>query len=203
MSNTRKYQFLYSKVPMLTFVDCTITVGSSGAVSSSTGALVNSVTLPTGAVGQYLINLTDNYNAFIDMFSNVKAPISASPTAITALTPGLAYSISTLGSATRAQWTTAGVPTNVTPAVGVFFVAAATSAGASSAAKPVISSGLYGVVLVGTNTYQTSAGNSAFQILVQCVGPTATADTALIPTNPVSGSVLELGFWLRDSTVAY
>lgn len=202
MARNRLYQFLYSKVAGLTYVNCAITIGSSGAVTSFSGNLVSSVTLPTNAVGQYQINLNDMYNAVVDYHFALKGPLNATPTAITGLTPGIAYSISTLGSATAAQWTTAGVPTGVTAAVGVVFVAAATSAGTSSAAKsidsPVASSAIY----CGSNSY-TSGGLTCTQLLVQCMGPTDSTHPALIPTNPASGSVLSLGFALRSSSITY
>lgn len=202
MARNRLYQFLYSKVAGLTWVNCNIVVGSSGAVTSSSGALISAVTLPTGAVGQYLIRLNDNYNAVVGFEYSIKGPLNATPTAITGITPGLAYSISTLGSATAAQWVTAGVPVGVTAAVGVVFVCAATSAGTSSAAKSIDSPVINCINFCGNNSY-TSAGVTSMELLIQCMGPTDATHPALIPTNPASTSVLSLGFWMRSSSVTY
>lgn len=48
---------------MMTAIDCIITIGGTGAVSASSGVLVNSVTrLSTGL---YRLNLKGNLNAFL------------------------------------------------------------------------------------------------------------------------------------------
>lgn len=56
-------QFLYSGNKMLTSIDGQVTIGAAGAVSSSSGVLVNSVTHVS--TGIYKFNLKGNLNAFL------------------------------------------------------------------------------------------------------------------------------------------
>lgn len=73
--NRRLFQFQYSSVPMLTLVDCIITVGAAGAVSASSGNLVASVTHVS--TGIYKINLKDNLNAYIGHSVGVVKPAAS------------------------------------------------------------------------------------------------------------------------------
>jgi len=43
---------------------------------------------------------------------------------------------------------------------------------------------------------------STKEIVIQCVGPTATADTALVAANPASGALIQFRIVMRNSSVA-
>lgn len=67
--NRQLQQFLYSGNKMMTAIDCIVTIGATGAVVSSSGVLVTSVTrLSTGV---YRLNLKGNLNAFLGMHGSM------------------------------------------------------------------------------------------------------------------------------------
>lgn len=92
--------------------------------TSTTPAANNGFTNPNPAVGFAVIQMKQNFNAFLGMQASFVTP-TATATKIdnSALTVGQVYVISTLGDATAANWTQLGVPAGVTPAVGVAFTA--------------------------------------------------------------------------------
>lgn len=84
------------------------------------------ITNPNPASGIIVIQLQDEYNRILSIDSSIQSPNSGSDVKIdnSAMTAGLAYTITTLGNATAAKWRAIGVPAGVTPAVGVSFIAA-------------------------------------------------------------------------------
>lgn len=178
-------------------------VGSSGAVSNvKTNNGVAAVTRL--AVGTYQIQMQDNYAAFLSARHIIHSPLSGTPVAATALTPGVVYQIVSLGTTTQAQWVTAGVPAGITAAPGVSFLAAATSSGTGSA-QTAISSGITSMELIGGP--DTSLSNQPFVaglggfVNIVFWGPTDATHTALIPTDPVNGSIVRLEFLMNNSQV--
>jgi hypothetical protein len=69
-SNSR----IYSMHTMPVLVDCTITIGATGAVSSFTGPLVKSI-VRTGT-GLYTINLQDPYSGLYNLIGSAQSPVS-------------------------------------------------------------------------------------------------------------------------------
>lgn len=181
-------------------LDCNITIGSTGAVGTVVGPGIASVTRL--AVGTYKILFQDDYNKLFGMEAALKAPVTGSNVAATALVPNTVYEITAMGTTTQANWETAGVPSGVTAAVGVAFKAAATSSG-NGTAKAIGASGISSVELVGLpNTMMQNSGvNVGGYVIVQCVGPTDATTTTQIATDPASGSILFLQFYLSNSSV--
>lgn len=202
MANARFNQFMYSKHAMPIMLDCNIAIGATGAVSLLKGSAVYAVTRL--AVGTYKVQFQDNYYKLYSMRHAIKAPVSGGNVAVTAIAPGTVYEITVVGTTTTAQWITAGVPAGTTPAVGVAFLAAATSAG-SGQAKVIGVSGISCVELVGvTNNQLGPTGRPALQggyAIVQCLGSTSSSVTTLVPADPASGSTLYLEFYLSNSSV--
>ncbi len=193
-------QFLFSYNPLLSYVQGQVVIGATGAVSSYNGSGIASVVRL--AQGVYQINLLNNFYRFLDFTAGFQSPPTGN-TAVTAITPGLVYTIRTVGSTTQAQWETAGVPKGVPAAVGLPFLAAATSSGSGTASTPAFS-GIDSVEVVGNpqdsiNYAPTSAAYP--YIVVQCVGPTASGDTTPLAVDPVSGSTMNFEIMCRASSL--
>ncbi len=92
--------------------------------TSTTPAANNGYTNPNPANGIVMIQMRNNFNAFLGAIASVTST-SQTDTKIdnSALVAGNVYVITTLGNATAAKWLAIGVPVGVTPAVGVAFVA--------------------------------------------------------------------------------
>lgn len=200
MANSTFRQFFYTKHMAPVLIDCNFAIGASGAVGTVAGPGVQSVTRL--AAGFYKVRFQDNYNRFYGFEGMVKSDNGVG-VAAGSLSPGSVYTILTLGTTTTAQWVTAGVPVGITPAIGVTFLCAATSGGTGTAALAT-ASGVYSLEVVGepnTTMAPAGVGNMGGYVVVRCVGPTATADTAQISVDPADGSKLWLQFLLSNSSV--
>lgn len=182
-------------------VDCNVAIGATGAVGTTNGPGVSAVTRL--AAGVYKVKFQDNYNRIFGMQAIFNSPLTGSAVAVTAIAPGSVYVITSLGTTTTAQWVTAGVPAGITPAVGVSFLAAATSTG-TGAGKLVGISGVDAVELIGDSNTQFGPIGSANQggyVVFQCLSSTSSSVTTAIPTDPANGSVMFLSFYLSNSSV--
>lgn len=128
MANSRFYQFLFSKVPILTMIQGSATFGASGAVASSSGAGVYAVTkLGTGI---YQVQLQDNYNAFIGAAFTPQAVGQGSAVTAGSFVVGTLYQIVTLGTTV---YSAIGLNSGLTAAVGQLFVATGVGSGTGTA----------------------------------------------------------------------
>jgi hypothetical protein len=112
-------------------IDCNFIVDNTATngISSLKGPTVNAVYMHTSAsasstnpaAGTIIMQLADNYNLLMGIDADIVAPNSGSDVKIdnSAMTAGVAYTITTLGDATAAKWLAIGVPAGITPAVGV------------------------------------------------------------------------------------
>lgn len=201
MANARFTQFYYTKHTMPILLDCNFAVGSTGAVGTLKGPGITSVTRLS--VGRYKILLQDNYYKFFGFSSFVASPVSGSNVAVTAIAPGTVYVITVVGTTTTAQWITAGVPVGITPAVGVAFLAAATSAGTGQV-KIVGVSGVSAVEIIGDSSVTLNPigqGSPGGYVVIQCLGATDASTTTMIPADPASGSNLQISLYLSNSSV--
>lgn len=207
MANRRFTQFMYTTHAKPVRIDVAIPIGATGAVGTLVGGTgISAVTRL--AAGQYKVRFNDNYQSLLGMNARLASPNTGSSVLIAALTPGLVYTITIVGSATTAQWVTAGVPVGITPAVGVTFLCAATSAGASSAAQLASVSTIGNNVEIIGNPNTTLAPNSSATtgtiggyVVLQTLAATAAGNTAMVAADPASGSKLYLEFYLNDSSV--
>ncbi len=92
--------------------------------TSTTPGTNDGATNPNPASGYALIQLKQNFNAYLGLQWSAQDPNTGSIKIDNGatLTIGNPYTITTLGNATAAQWTTVGVPAGITPAVGVSFI---------------------------------------------------------------------------------
>lgn len=195
--------FSFNMLPVR--VSTSFDVGSTGAVSN-TDATHGIKSITRLAAGVYRAQLDDNYYAFINSKFSIKAPVAGSNVAATALTPGVVYEITALGTTTQANWVTAGVPSGITAAVGTVFVAAATSSG-NGTAKIIGQAGITSIEIAGNpaqmlNNQPFIQGNGGGYITFQCNGPTSSSVTTPIATDPASGSKIFVEFMLNNSSVS-
>lgn len=209
-------------------VDCSFIVDSSNTnglgIKSLKGAgMIKAVYMhtsataaagsPNPAAGTIVVQLKDNYQRFMGANYFIDSPASGSDVKIdnSAMTAGIAYTITTLGNATTAKWVAIGVPLGITPAVGVTFIAATNGGSGNTLTSRVqlanaIGSGVLTIEAVGDpNTSispnPTVAASPGGQIVLQARSATNSSTTTLVQTAPVDGSTIQLWFYFDDSTV--
>jgi hypothetical protein len=194
MANQRFYQFLFSKEAGLTYLDGTITIGATGAVSSFAGKGIYSVTRST--TGIYLLQLNDNYNAFVDFSWYALGGATGSAVNDGSFVTGTQYQITTVG---NTAWASAGFPAGFTPAVGSVFVATGAGGAGTGTAKAIGKSGISKIELaqsVSAELQGSTAGQGSAFFL-----NTYNYSEAL--ANPTSGCILGYSVLLRNSSVTY
>jgi hypothetical protein len=184
------------------------TTQTPGAGNSNPATPNVTVTNPNPAAGYIVIQLQDNYSRILSGSNAIVSPVSGSSLLVASagLTVGLPYIITTLGTTTRAQWTALGVPAGVVPALGVAFVAAATSAtGTGAVMVPATAgSGIFSIETVGDGNQSiapdpTKSQGFGAQFIVRCLKDSA-GDAPVIGT-PADNTVISLDFLLSDSSV--
>lgn len=210
MSNRRNIQFTYTPHNKATILDCSFIVDSTnangyGVRSFKPSGRVATVYMhtsatpaagsPNPAAGLIVVNLQDNYNRYLGGFDGFVSPVTASPGSMTV---GNAYVITSLGTATTAQWATMGLQANITPAVGVSFIAASTTLLGSATVGSCASSGIDHIEVLGDANLMNSNGayvlgaSQGMQLILACYS----AGTLTAPTN---GTVIGLAFYMNDS----
>lgn len=183
---------------------------TAGASASSPGdtlsfAMVPSlVGNPNPEAGVIIINLQDNYNRFLSGFGGRVVALSGSSIS-SGLTVGNPYVIVSLGASTAAQWQAAGVPMNITPAVGVAFIAAATSvAGGGLVQAPAASGdGIFSIDGIGDANQMNSNGatvlgaGQGMQLMFGCYKDSA-ADAPVLAA-PSNGAVISFVLYMNNS----
>lgn len=74
MNGKARFQFCYSGVPKLTMVDCSILIGATGAVTSFTGNLIQSVV--RNSTGFYTLTLKGPITAMLSAQGMMQSPAS-------------------------------------------------------------------------------------------------------------------------------
>lgn len=185
---------IYSMHVMPVLLDCNFAVGSSGAVGTLKGPGIASVTrLSTGI---YQAQLQDNYNRYYFGAAAPVSPLSGTPVADGSFSTGTVYVITSVGTT---DWHAAGLPAGIIPAAGAVFKAANAGGAGSGSAQTSSHSGITSVEAIGdTNTmlslYPTTpllGGLVTFQTL----------NSSGAATDPASGSVIALTFYLSNSSI--
>lgn len=161
------------------------------------------------ANGTIVVQLQDNYNRILGGSYSLVSPASGSNLLVASagLTAGIAYIITVLGTTTTAAWHTLGVPAGVTPAVGVAFIAAQTSALGTGAVQITAANGteVLQIETVGDSNLSiapTPSANQGFgaQIILQTRNDSSADHSAIV--TPANGSVIQLTFLLSNSSVS-
>lgn len=180
------------------------TSATPGAGNSNPATPNIVITNPNPASGTIVIQMQDNFNRSFSGFNSIVSPASGSSLLVASagLTVGVAYIITILGTTSVAQWHALGVPAGVTPAVGVSFIAKATSATGTGAVQitAAAGSGADSIEVVGDPNLSIAPAPSAnqgfgAQIILQCRNAAGTI------AAPADGSVISLAFYLSDSSV--
>lgn len=214
MANRRDIQFFYTPHNKATLLDCSFIVDNTNANGISNlemSGRISSVYMnstspsssnPDPANGVIIVNLQDNYNKYLGSFNSVTAPTSGSAIS-SGLVIGSVYVISALGSSTLAQFQAAGLPANITPAVGVAFIAKATSIAGGATVEALATNGSEIVkidvagnpALANSNGAHVLGAGNGMQLIFLCYDET----NAL--AAPVNGTKINLGIYLNNSNV--
>lgn len=174
---------------------------SAATTSSTTGSITyQAIGSPNPAAGYILVQLQDNYNAYLGGYAGFVSPVSGTPINVTTgVTAGVAYVIASLGTTSVAQWHVLGVPANITPAVGVAFIAPlTTTATGSGVIESTVYAGIDHIEVIGdanlgnSNGAYALGGGEGMQIVMACYHNGAL-------TAPADGAVIGLNFYLNDS----
>lgn len=154
--------------------------------TSATPGSNNGFLNPNPLAGDILVQMKNNFNAYLGGSVGFVSPLSGTP--LTSTTAHLLYVIVSLGTTTLAQWQAAGVPAGQVPAVGLAFVAIATGAIGGTGAVEVpatAGSGITNVEVQGdahlSNT-TSIAQYSGVWVLSRCYA-------SGVATAPANGSV--------------
>jgi len=203
----------YSNVTQPVEIECNFVVDSTngnglGQRSLKSNGYIQSVFMhttatpaagnPNPAAGVALIRFNNNFNKYLGGFSGFVSPVTGS--ALTATVNHVAYIITSLGTATLAQWQAVGFPAGFTPAVGAPFVATASATiGGSATVKAAGVSGVSSVEVIGDSNSVISnsniAANGGAQVLVQFLSGAGAV------TAPADGSVVGMAFLFDGSSV--
>lgn len=209
MANRWFTQFFYTlhKKPVL--LDCNFIVDSTNGnglgIRSLKGPGISAVYMhtsatpdpanPNPAAGYILVKLQDSYQRYFGGFSGQVTPLTGSN--LTATVASVPNVITSLGTASLAQWQAVGLPIGITPAVGVAFIATSSATIGGSAAVQLVAtagSGIDHIEVVGdTNLALRPVGvTGGGYIVLRCMLSNATA-------TPANGTAIGLSFYLSSS----
>lgn len=175
---------------------------SAATSSSTTGSITyQAVGSPNPAAGLIVVQLQDNYNRYLGGYASFGSPLSGS-TITSGMTVGKAYVIVSVGASTNAQWQTAGVPAYIKPAVGVAFIAQATSIAGGGAVQLSLAAGA-GIDHIEGVGDANLMNNYNGAVIIGGGGPGMTLISACfkntVLTAPTDGTVIGMNFYLNDS----
>jgi hypothetical protein len=180
----------------------------TGAVTFSAATILSlPPSPPSSGGGVIVVQFEDNYARSLSGWKAIASPVSGTPLQVdnSALTPGVAYIITTVGNSTAAQWIALGLPKGVPAAVGASFVALNNGGSAAISSSRVMAtasagSGILTIETIGDPNQSLAPSPIAgqgfgAQILLQARSYLG-ADSA-----PADGTVISLAFLLNDSSV--
>lgn len=200
MGNSRFYQFLFSKIPMLSYIEGSVIIGATGAVGTVSGNGVYAITRLT--TGIYKIQLVDNYNALVGAQFLMESGITGSNVNDGSFVANTLYQITAVGTT---NFTAIGLSAGLTAAVGQSFVATGIGGAGTGTAKAMTVSGITHVEVARnaqTELTTSVAGHGAI-INIQTLAATSSSVTTLIPADPANGSLLRFNLFLRNSSNQY
>jgi hypothetical protein len=194
---------------MPVLLDCNFVVdnanGNGLGIRSLKGAGISNVFMhttatpapgnPNPAPGVIVVQLDDTYFRYYGGFDGFVSPSSG--TSLTATTANGLYTITSLGTATPAQWQAVGLPVGLIPTIGQSFIATASATiggGATVQAPAAAGSGIDHIEVFGDPNQTLNNPGGINQILLQCFDAGAV-------TAPANGTVIGLSFYLSNSSV--
>lgn len=208
---------IYTGHVMPVLLDCNFVVSSTDTgglgITSLKGPGIQSVYMntsatpatgnPNPAAGVIAVKLSDNYNRLYAIQASIHGPNGAATTSSKANVTNI---ITVLGTATLAQWQTVGLPTGVTPAVGVAFIgnqAAVIGGSAQTAIALAAGAGIDHIESVGnpnlttlnpSGSTSTGMNGQGGMLYLRCYKNT-------VLTAPTDGSIIRLMIYLSNSSV--
>lgn len=165
--------------------------------TTQTPGVVNGVTNPNPVAGYAQITFKNNFNYYLGGFSGQIVPTVSNSTAST--TANNVYVITSLGTATLAQWQAAGVPVGQVPAVGLAFVPTATGTiGGSAAVQPIATtmSNIDHIEVLGDPNLSLDPNGPSTNQKGQMILVCSKGDAVTAPTD---GTVIGLTFYLSNA----
>jgi len=149
---------------------------------------------PAPLAGYLAIKLTAAFAGFLGFKYGIQSPISGTPISITSgVTAGQLYTIQTLGTTTAANWQAIGLPTTVTPAVGVAFIASVTGNGLGTGTVEVpLATGSTTTSIEAVGASGGSPQGNPGWLYFQFLAPTSSSSTVPKAANPADGSIVTL-----------
>lgn len=127
---------------------------------------------PNPIAGYILAKFSKGFSSFQALATTVIPPQSGSSLLVASagLSVGTVYVITTLGTTSAAQWAVLGVPVGVTPALGVAFVAIATSCTGTGAVEVPITGGaaIVSIQPIGNPSLGSLADGSKAWVTLAC-----------------------------------
>lgn len=163
----------------------TLSLATSTSVSSGT-ITYQAVGNPNPTAGHIIVQFNDCYNRYYGGFSGFVAPVNGNAIS-SGMTVGVPYVIVLLGTTTLAQWQAAGLPIGITPAVGVAFIAAATSFSGTGKVEASSNSMIASIEVIGdpnqtiissANSQSLLGGYSGAYLITHTLAPKAISFTA-------------------------
>jgi hypothetical protein len=175
--------------------------------TSTTPGSQNGHLNPNPPSGYAIVCFKNNFNKYLGGFNGFIVP--AVNTAQTSVTQNSVYIITSLGTATLAQWQAKGLLPGFVPAVGGYFVATATGTigGSATVGSPGVPLGLQATVVGDPNQMLNNsniASNAGAVMVIQFAAPTISGSnfqTPLLATAPADNSVVGMQFCFDGSSV--
>lgn len=156
---------------------------------------------PNPQAGTILVQLNNNYNYYVGGKAGFVSPVSGTPILVTTgTTVGLVYVIVSVGTTTVDQWVKLGLPPGITPAVGVSFVAKATTTATGTGVIEVPATAGSGITNVEVQGNSRLSGSSSIAqyggmwIISNCYA-------SGVLTAPADGSTCSMSFEFDASSV--
>jgi hypothetical protein len=153
-------------------------------------------TNPNPIAGYAVVQFKGNYRYYLGGFSGQVVPLAS--TNLTSMTANHVYVITTLGTATVAQWQAVGVIAGVVPSVGTVFVASGTTVpGGATVGAPGVGTAVNVNVVGDPSTMINNtniAANAGSYFIIQFSAPTAAGTTTLVPASPADGTTVGMTF---------
>lgn len=198
MSNSTFKQFFYTKRAFPVQIDLKIPIGGTGAVGTIVAPGVTSVTRT--AAGVYKIKFQDNYTGLLGFSGTQIAPSAGAGSSVPdgSFVSGTTYVITAVGTT---SWSM--LPSGLTAAVGMVFTATGVGGAGTGTAKAVAINNITSFELLGAGNMlaPSGAGNIGGTQYFQCLAPTNSSTTTLVPTDPTDTSVLLLKFLFTNSSL--
>lgn len=207
----------YSNVVMPQEVDVqfTVKVGDTGGLgitglksngwaryvfmhTSATAGVVDGITNPNPASGIAIIQLKQNFNAYLGMDWNLQCVAVTGGTVTTPLANTM-YLINSLGTTTAAQWVASGFPVGVTPALNAPFIGNGVALGGTGNVKASTPSAVVAAQVVGSANTEIAnssiAANGGAYIFVQFLSD---SDALVAPED---NSIISIRLFFDRSSV--